>query len=86
MAKDKINVAEMTDAELVSNINSMEQELQQMKFDHAVKGLANPMEIRDLRRNIARLHTEVRNRELAALSPEDLEMRSKLRERRSRLK
>ena len=74
----------MTDADLVANITSMEQELQQMKFDHAVKGLGNPMELRELRRNIARIQTEARSRELGTLTPEQLESRSKLRARRRR--
>jgi large subunit ribosomal protein L29 len=86
MAKEKIDVAAMTDAELAANIASLEQEYQQMKFDHAVKGLGNPMEIRDLRRKIARFQTEVRSRELATLTPEQLELRSKLRARRRRQK
>ncbi len=86
MAKEKLNVAEMTDAELKSQLASLEHEYQQMKFDHAVKGLANPMEIREMRRNIARILTEGRSRELAAMTPEQLEMRSKLRARRRRQK
>jgi large subunit ribosomal protein L29 len=86
MAKEKIDVAAMNDAELAANAISFEQEYQQMKFDHAVKGLGNPMEIRELRRKVARIHTEVRARELATLSPEQLEQRSKLRTRRRRQK
>lgn len=76
----------MTDADLTANIQSLEQELQQMKFDHAVKGLGNPMEIRAVRRNIARANTEARHREIETMSPEQLELRSKLRSRRSRQK
>lgn len=86
MAKEKLNVAEMTDADLKSQLDSLEHEYQQMKFDHAVKGLANPMELREMRRNIARILTEGRSRELAAMTPEELEMRSKLRGRRRRQK
>jgi large subunit ribosomal protein L29 len=84
MAKEKLDVAAMADAELQSNIASLENEYQQMKFDHAAKGLGNPMELRELRRNIARINTEVRRRELAALTPDQLESRSKIRARRSR--
>jgi len=86
MAKEKIDVAAMTDADLLANITSMEQEFRQMKFDHAVKGLSNPLELRELRRNVARIQTELRSRELGAMTPEQLEMRSKLRERRRRQK
>jgi large subunit ribosomal protein L29 len=86
MAKEKLNVAEMTDADLKSQLETLEREYQQMKFDHTVKGLANPMELREMRRNIARILTEGRSRELAAMTPEELEMRSKLRARRRRQK
>ena len=84
MAKENLNVATMTDADLQAQLASMEHEYQQMKFDHAVKGLGNPMEIRELRCNIARILTEGRKREMAAMSPEQLELRSKLRARRRR--
>jgi large subunit ribosomal protein L29 len=84
MAKEKIDLAAMTDADLQAELASREHEYQQMKFDHSVKGLSNPMELREMRRNIARILTEGRSRELAAMSPEELAMRSKLRERRRR--
>jgi large subunit ribosomal protein L29 len=84
MAKEKINFVEMSDAELQAELASRQNEYQQMKFDHAVKGLSNPMEIRDARRNVARILTEGRSRELAAMSPDELAMRTKLRARRRR--
>jgi large subunit ribosomal protein L29 len=82
MAKEKINFAEMADADLVSNHASMSTEYAQLKFDHTIKGMANPMELRDIRRNIARVNTEMRRREMATLTPEQVEMRSKIRARR----
>ena len=84
MAKDKLDVVNMTEADLRSNAASMENEYQQMKFDHATKGLSNPLELRWLRRDIARVYTEARNREIAAMTPEELEMRTKIRARRRR--
>ena len=84
MAKEKVELSDIDIADLLNEISSMENEYQQMKFDHAIKGLANPLEIRDLRRKIARYHTEVRQRELAEMTPDQLEMRSKLRARRRR--
>lgn len=82
MAKEKLDIAGMSETELASTLKSLEQEYSQMKFDHAVKGLANPMELRETRRDIARIYTEARSRELAAMTPEQLESRSKLRARR----
>ncbi|MFN4253663.1 MAG: 50S ribosomal protein L29 [Saprospiraceae bacterium] len=84
MAKEKLNLAEMDNDTLVSELASMQNDLTNMKFDHAVKGLANPMELRELRRNVARIHTEMRSRELATMSAEELALRSKLRARRRR--
>ena len=84
MAKENLELADKDVADLLAEVARLENEYQQMKFDHAVKGLANPMEIRDLRRKIARFHTEVRQRELAEMTPDQLEMRSKLRARRRR--
>jgi len=84
MAKEKVELSDIDIADLLNEISSMENEYQQMKFDHAIKGLANPLEIRDLRRKIARYQTEVRQRELAEMTPDQLEMRSKLRARRRR--
>lgn len=77
MAKEKFAPAELDDEQLRSKLQSRDREYQQMKFDHAAKGIANPMELRDLRRNIARIHTETRKREMASMTPEQLETRSK---------
>jgi len=84
MAKENLQLDTMEIPDLLAEITSMQNEYQQMKFDHAVRGLANPLELRHLRRKIARFHTEVRQRELAAMTPEQLMMRTKLVERRRR--
>jgi len=39
--------------------------LQQLRFNHAVNPLENPLQIKFLRRDIARLKTEIRKREIA---------------------
>jgi len=84
MAKDTIDFKAMSDAELGTELASLESQLIQMKFDHASRGIANPVEIREMRREVARAHTETRSREMVTMSPEELEMRSKLRARRRR--
>ncbi|MBK9335419.1 MAG: 50S ribosomal protein L29 [Lewinellaceae bacterium] len=84
MAKENLQLDTMEIPDLLTQITSMENEYQQMKFDHAVRGLANPLELRNLRRKIARFHTEIRQRELAAMSPEELATRTKLVARRRR--
>lgn len=40
--------------------------LQKLKFNHSVTPLDNPMQIKITRREIARLKTEIRKRELAS--------------------
>jgi len=46
----------------------------------------NPLTLREVRRDIARLKTEVRRRELAGMSEEDLSRRDRIRNRRKRQK
>ena len=84
MAKNTLNLAEMTVDALQSELVSLRAAYQDGKFDHAVRGLANPMELREQRRVIARYNTELRSREVAAMSPEQVALRSKLRNRRKR--
>ena len=68
--------------ELATELEQTEASLQKMHFDHAIKGLEDPMRLREVRRDIARLKTEIRRREVAEMSPEELSNRSKLRFRR----
>ena len=71
-----------TDNDLKEMLSETETAYQKLNFDHAIRGLDNPLELRDLRRDVARLKTEIRKRELAAYSPEELAKRSKIRARR----
>ena len=84
MATVKVSFSEFDAANLASEVSRMEAEYNQMKFDHAVRGMANPMEIRESRRNIARAKTEVRNREVVAFTPEQIASRTKIRARRAK--
>ena len=56
---------EMTVADLKARIQEDELRLKKLEFAHAISPLENPMSIRDLRRDVARLKTELRNKELA---------------------
>jgi large subunit ribosomal protein L29 len=55
-----------------------------MKFDHTTTGLANPQTLVEVRRDIARIKTELRGREIAAMDEEQLANRSKMRYRRKK--
>ncbi len=83
-SKKFLELQDFSDTDLISELEATEAEYQKMKFDHAVKGLDNPLTLREMRRDIARLKTEARRRELAQLTPEELAKRSKIRERRRR--
>jgi len=72
----------LSDSDVQNKIKEVSSELSKMKFDHAVKGLANPLLIRSTRKEVARLKTEDRAREMALLTADDLKKRSKIRLRR----
>ena len=51
--------------ELTEKIGTEEDSLQKLKFAQAISPIENPMKIRDSRRFIARLKTELRAKQLA---------------------
>ncbi|MFN7119823.1 MAG: 50S ribosomal protein L29 [Saprospiraceae bacterium] len=81
-SKKFLELQEFSGEDLVSELQQREAEYQKLQFDHAIKGLENPLLLREARRNIARLKTEIRRREVAALDREALKNRSKIRARR----
>jgi large subunit ribosomal protein L29 len=66
MAKKKINLKDLTDAELVEKLRDDKGQFTKMKFNHAVSPIENPTRLRTLRRDIARMHTETTKRAAAA--------------------
>ena len=57
-------IKDLTTEEIREKIETEKAALNKMKMNHAVSPLENPMLIRTTRRNIARLMTELRKREL----------------------
>jgi large subunit ribosomal protein L29 len=57
-------ITELTTAEIIERIENSNEELVRMKLNHSVNPLDNPMKIRFARKNIARLNTELRKRQL----------------------
>ena len=51
--------------ELLEKINTEESALQKLNFAHAISPIENPMKIKEAKRFIARLKTELRAKELA---------------------
>lgn len=85
MATNKfLELQDYTAEELANELQQTEAQFQRLSFDHSIRGLDNPLALREVRRDIARLKTEIRRREVAEMSKEDLANRSKIRARRRR--
>jgi large subunit ribosomal protein L29 len=56
----------MNEQDLRAKINEDELRLKKLQFAHAISPLENPMTIRNLRRDIARLKTELKKKEIEA--------------------
>jgi large subunit ribosomal protein L29 len=81
-SKKYIELQEFTDEQVSSELEKTVTQFQKLKFDHTLKGLENPLALREVRRDIARLKTEARRRQVSQLSAEQLELRSKTKARR----
>ena len=57
-------VREMDAKTLAETKENLQEKLSQMKLNHTVTPLENPSQIKAIRRDIARLNTEIRQREL----------------------
>ena len=57
-------VRELETKALAEKIENEEARLHQMKLNHTITPLENPSEIKAVRRDIARMKTELRQREL----------------------
>ena len=62
----KEKVHELRDDELKQKLESLKTELFNLRFSHATGQLANPMQIQNVRRDIARVKSVIRERELRA--------------------
>jgi large subunit ribosomal protein L29 len=60
------SLIEMSVGDLAARIKEDEMRLKKLTFAHAITPLENPMTIRDLRRDLARMKSELRKRELVA--------------------
>lgn len=58
-------VLEMTDKELQNKLNELKSELFFLRFKNATNQLTNPKVITETRRDIARIKTVIRQREIA---------------------
>lgn len=56
------SIKDMTEVDLKARIQEDEQRLKKLEFAHAISPLENPMSIRDLRKDLARLKTVLQSR------------------------
>ena len=57
-------IREMTDAELDAELKKMKNELFNLRFQHVTGQLENPIKLRNVKRDIARVKTIIREKEL----------------------
>ena len=58
-------IRELTTKEVAERLDAEQDKLTRMKLNHAVSPLDNPITIADTRKNVARLKTELRQRQLS---------------------
>jgi large subunit ribosomal protein L29 len=56
---------EMTEVELNTELGKMKKELFNLRFQHVTGQLENPVKMRELKRDIARVKTIIREKEMA---------------------
>jgi len=57
-------IKELSTAELVEKIDDEREQFAKLKLNHAISPIENPQRIKETRRTIARLETELRKRQL----------------------
>jgi len=77
-------VQNLADNELVEKLAQTQVDLTKTRFDQTISGNVSPKEIRDSKKTIARIQTEIRSREIAQMSEAQLAKRSRIRHRRSK--
>ncbi len=59
-------IKEMSSPDLEKELSELTSELFKLRFSLATNGLDNPLKVKEVRRDIARVKTELRQRELKA--------------------
>ncbi len=57
-------IKELTTPEIVEQLDTKRSTLTRLRLNHAISPLENPLQIKETRRDIARLMTELRQRQL----------------------
>ncbi len=59
-------IREMSEVELNAELLKLKKDLMNLRFQHVTGQLENPVKIREMKRDIARVKTIIREKELAA--------------------
>ena len=59
-------IREMSEVELNAELLKLKKDLMNLRFQHVTGQLENPIKIREMKRDIARVKTIIREKELAA--------------------
>ncbi len=59
-----IKLNSLSNEELIEMLENTQNNLKKLKMNHKTAELENPLEIRFIRRNVARINTEIKKREL----------------------
>ena len=65
---DLKKIREMTEVELAAELRKKKNELFNLRFQHVTGQLDNPIKMRDVKKDIARVKTIIREKELKAQS------------------
>ena len=65
-ASELEKIRDLTDAELDKKLAELKEELFNLRFQHAINQLENPMRLKAVRKEIAVVKTVIRERELKA--------------------
>ncbi len=64
MSMKTSEIRELTSKEILERLQTEQENLVRLRLNHSVSPLDNPMKIRESRRNIARMKTILRSREV----------------------
>ena len=63
-ATEKANIRELSDTELQTRLKDLKEELFNLRFQHAINQLDNPMRLKAVKKEIAIVKTIMREKEL----------------------
>ncbi|MBR1626009.1 MAG: 50S ribosomal protein L29 [Bacteroidales bacterium] len=66
--KNKLMLKDLSDKELQERLEVEQMQLTKLKINHAVSPLENPNVLNTARKNIARINTEIRMRQISSAS------------------